>query len=177
VVAIAVIGLVPRELFAAPAWWIKLAYALALAGAAAWLAARLARPAAPTRLAWAGVAVVVLAMAAIGLAQWGASAPSQRVTLWLGHSWQVCPSTVFGLSLPALALAFWALRGLAPTNPRRAGLAAGLEAFRFWLKLGFISFGGRTFWLKLGRPGRSRSCTPNWSSAGAGSASGASCMR
>ena len=128
VVAIAVIGLVPRDLFAAPAWWLKLAYAVALAGAAGWLAARLGRPAAPTRLAWAGVAVVVLAMAAIGAAQLGASEASQRLVLWLGHSWRTCPSTVFGLSLPALALAFWAFRGLAPTKPRRAGLAAGLLA-------------------------------------------------
>lgn len=128
VLAIAVIGLVPRELFAAPAWWLKLAYAVALAGAAAWLAARLGRPAAPTRLAWVGVSAVVLAMAAIGGAQLGLTADSQRLRLWLGHSWQVCPSTVFGLSLPALALTFWALRGLAPTRPRRAGLAAGLLA-------------------------------------------------
>jgi hypothetical protein len=32
------------------------------------------------------------------------------------------------LSLPALAAALWALRGLAPTRPRAAGLAAGLLA-------------------------------------------------
>ncbi|CAI8750881.1 hypothetical protein EMIT0P291_150006 [Pseudomonas sp. IT-P291] len=38
------------------------------------------------------------------------------------------------------------------------------EAFLFWLKLGFISFGGRF-----------RSCIRNWSSAGAGSPSGAFC--
>jgi hypothetical protein len=128
VLAILVIGLVPLELFAAPAWWIKLAYAVTLAGAAGWLAARLGRPASPTRLAWAGVAVVVLTMAAIGVAQLGGSEASQRLALWLGHSWRTCPSTVFGLSLPALALVFWALRGLAPTNPRRTGLAAGLLA-------------------------------------------------
>jgi hypothetical protein len=125
---IVLVGLVPTELFTAPAWWLKLGYAVAVAGAAGWLASRLGRPAAPTRRAWAGVAAVVLAMAALGVAQLGASDASQRLVLWLGHSWQTCPSSVFGLSLPALALAFWALRGLAPTNPRRAGLAAGLLA-------------------------------------------------
>ncbi len=34
------------------------------------------------------------------------------------------------------------------------------EAFRFWVKLGFISFGGRQ--------DRSRSCIANWWSGGAG---------
>jgi hypothetical protein len=46
----------------------------------------------------------------------------------MGHSWLACPRNVLGLSLPALAAALWALRGLAPTRPRRAGLAAGLFA-------------------------------------------------
>lgn len=32
------------------------------------------------------------------------------------------------MSLPALAAALWALRGLAPTRPRHAGFAAGLLA-------------------------------------------------
>lgn len=128
VLAIVVIGLVPRELFAVPAWWIKLSYGVALAGAASWLVARVGRPAAPTRHAWMGVAIIVLAMATIGVVQLGAADASQRPALWLGHSWRTCPSSVFGFSLPALALAFWALRGLAPTHPRRAGLAAGLLA-------------------------------------------------
>ena len=35
---------------------------------------------------------------------------------------------VFVLSLPALAAALWAVRGLAPTRPRATGLAAGLLA-------------------------------------------------
>ena len=31
--------------------------------------------------------------------------------------------------------------GIRPASPQRAGVGLG-EAFRFWLKLGFISFGG-----------------------------------
>lgn len=126
--AIGVIGLVPRDLFAAPAWWAKFAYAAALALAAAWLVGRLGRPGARTRGAWTALAMVVLLMAAIALVQLAGGAAAQRPALWLGHSWKTCPFTVLLLSLPALALALWALRGMAPTNPRRAGLAAGLLA-------------------------------------------------
>jgi hypothetical protein len=46
----------------------------------------------------------------------------------MGHSWARCPWVVLALSLPALAGALWALRGLAPTHARRAGFAAGLLA-------------------------------------------------
>jgi hypothetical protein len=126
--AIVLIGLVPQALFAVPAWWLKFGYAAALALAAAWLVARLGRPAAPTRGAWRLLAAIVLAMAVLGIAQWAAGDASQRPGLWLGHSWQTCPASVVALSLPALALALRALRGLAPTRPRLAGLAAGLFA-------------------------------------------------
>ena len=54
----------------------------------------------------------------------------------LGHSWASCPWIVLGLSLPGLAGALWALRGLAPTRPRLAGLAAGLLAGS-WGALGY----------------------------------------
>lgn len=126
--AIGAIGLIPRELFGAPAWWAKFAYAATLALAAAWLAGCLGRPAAHTRGAWVALAAVVLAMVVLGFVQLAGGAASQRLALWLGHSWSTCPFNVFLLSLPALALALWALRGMAPTQPRRAGLAAGLLA-------------------------------------------------
>jgi hypothetical protein len=51
-----------------------------------------------------------------------------HVAVLLGHSWARCPFNVLLLSLPGLAGALWALRGLAPTRPRAAGLAAGLLA-------------------------------------------------
>jgi len=126
--ALAVIGLVPHEVFLHPGWWIKVSYAAAVALGAGWLAARLARPASPAGAAWAAVAAVVLVMALLGTWQWAASEPSQRLRMWLGHSSSSCPVNVLLLSLPALALALRALRGLAPTRPRLAGLAAGLLA-------------------------------------------------
>ena len=51
-----------------------------------------------------------------------------RLAEVLGPSWTACPFNVLGLSLPALAAALWALRGLAPTDGRSAGFAAGLLA-------------------------------------------------
>lgn len=128
VAAVVLIGLVPRELFANPAWWLKLGYAAALALAGAWLAGRLGRPAARPHLAWVVLAAVVLAMLGLGAAQLMTTEDSQRLALWLGHSWKTCSTNVLLLSLPALAGALWALRGMAPTNPRRAGLAVGLLA-------------------------------------------------
>lgn len=119
---------VPMALLAEPGMWLKIGYVAALAVAAAWWVARLARPVArlgrPTR----AVGLVVVAMTAFGL--WAAfSAPAgQRMAAVMGSSWQVCPVSVLLLSLPTLAGTLWALRGLAPTRPRLAGFAAGLLA-------------------------------------------------
>ena len=126
--AAALLGTVPPEMFATPAPWIKLVYAGSLALAAGWLTARLARPVArltaPCRTAFA----VVLAMALLGALGWWATPADDRITGLLGRSWLACPWSLLGLSLPALAGALWAVRGLAPTRPRAAGFAAGMLA-------------------------------------------------
>jgi hypothetical protein len=121
-------GPVPAPLFATPAPWIKLSYAALLALATGWMAARLGRPV--SRLGGPVLATLVIAvtMAALGLVAWLATPAQARPAAVLGHSWFACPWNVLGLSLPALVAALWALRGLAPTRPRRAGLAAGLFA-------------------------------------------------
>jgi len=59
------------------------------------------------------------------------------------------------LSLPALAGALWALRGLAPTRPRAAGLAAGLlagglGAFGYALSCTELSPAFVAIWYSLG---------------------------
>lgn len=111
------------------ALWLKLGYGAALAAAAGWLAARLARPLASRAGAAAlALALVVAAMAALGFASWWQQAPAQRLDYLLGHSWAFCPWAVFGLSLPALAAALHALRALAPTRPVAAGAACGAFA-------------------------------------------------
>jgi hypothetical protein len=116
------------ELFVDPGPWLKLAYAGGLAVGAAWLAARLGRPVAridgPVRV----LLLVVALMALLGALALLAAPPGGRLAALFGHSWQRCPFNVLALSLPALAGALWALRGLAPTQPRAAGLAAGLLA-------------------------------------------------
>jgi hypothetical protein len=72
--------------------------------------------------------VVVAAMALLGVFAVVAAPSGERMAAVLGHSWSRCPFNVLALSLPALGGALWALRGLAPTRPRAAGLAAGLFA-------------------------------------------------
>lgn len=123
------IGPLPAAAFAGPAPWIKLGYTGALALAAAWWVARAARPAAPQAPARGAVLAVLLAMAVVAAtAMVFYTAPGDRMDALMGQTWQVCPWNVLVLSLPALGLSFWAVRGLAPTRPRIAGFSAGLMA-------------------------------------------------
>lgn len=121
-------GAIPAAMWSDVAPWLKLGYALALAVAGWMLVERLARPGA---LPTVGVRVafgVLLVMAALAGASVMATPAEERMPDWMGHSWAGCPWNVASISLPALALALWALRGLAPTRPRAAGAAAGLFA-------------------------------------------------
>ena len=127
-VAIGWFGAIPLTMWATAVPWGKLVYALALAGAAAWLTVRLSRPAAPWHLARTAVLLVMGAMTLVGLASLWLAAPSDRLGALLGDSWLVCPWRVIALSLPALAAVLWAVRGLAPTQLRAAGWAAGMLA-------------------------------------------------
>jgi hypothetical protein len=126
--ALAWFGAIPAQMFATAVPWTKMAYAGALALAAAWLTARLSRPAAPIDRPRRVTAVVVAVMAIVGGASLAASPPGARLDALLGHSWLSCPWSVLALSLPALAASLWAVRGMAPTRPRAAGFAAGLLA-------------------------------------------------
>lgn len=107
---------------------VKLGYVVALVLSAAWFVDRVARPGTPWRRALWAVATVVLAMALLAVTVWTQADETQRLDLLLGRSWASCPWRVAALSVPALAAAMWALRGLAPTRPRWAGFAAGLFA-------------------------------------------------
>lgn len=121
-------GAIPTGMFATAVPWTKMVYAGALALAAAWLTARLSRPAAPVvrprRALWA----VLIVMALVGAMSLIAEPSGARMQALLGSSWSTCPWSVLLLSLPALAASLWAVRGLAPTRPRAAGFAAGLLA-------------------------------------------------
>lgn len=111
-----------------PMFWLKLAFPAATALAAWVVVRRLGHPGmrlgaaplglvAPTAALWL-VAAVVLALAP----------PADRMRLVLGSSWWQCPLAITVLSVPAFALAFRALSGLAPTRLGLAGAAAGLFA-------------------------------------------------
>jgi len=126
--AIGLQGPLPAALLATPAPWIKLAYALALAGAAGWLTARLARPVSRWRGPARAVLAVVLVMALAGALAWADTPSAGRRAALMGQAWLTCPWNVLLLSTVPLALALWAVRGLAPTRLRAAGAAAGLMA-------------------------------------------------
>jgi hypothetical protein len=124
--ALAAIGPAPAEMITTPALWTKLAYAALLIGAGGWLTACLSRPAFPTTRPWRLLAAVAAAMAVLGTGSLLIAPSGQRIEYLMGHSALQCPWNVLALSVPALAATLWAVRGLAPTRPRLAGLAAGL---------------------------------------------------
>ena len=126
--ALALIGPIPASMYATTVPWMKLAYAGALAAAAGWLTARLARPIGRLAVPRVVLLCVFGAMGLLGLAALIATPSSDRLSTLLGHSWLTCPGNVVASSLPALAGSLWAVRGLAPTQPRAAGFAAGLFA-------------------------------------------------
>ncbi len=122
------LGSLPSAAFATQVPWIKFIYAASLGGCSLWWLWRLARPGADDGRAPRGLLVVLAAVVLAGLATVWAAAPGQRAEALLGSTWVVCPRNVLLLSLPAFGGLLWALRGLAPPRPRRAGAAAGLVA-------------------------------------------------
>ena len=111
---------------ALPAFWIKAAFAAALACGGVAAARRLSAPgrslaALPVWLALPLLAIWVLAALALL-----AAAPETRAALFWGHTWHVCPFLIALLSLPVSGAMLLAMRRHAPTRPRLAGGAAGL---------------------------------------------------
>jgi len=111
-----------------PLFWLKVAFP-AIAGIGALLSAlRLSRPGLQAGSGWmlSGLALAVLWVGALVLYL---NAPrAEQATLLYGISWRACPFNIALLSIPTFAGAFWAIKGMAPVNLRRAGAAAGLLA-------------------------------------------------
>lgn len=126
--ALWLIGPLPAEGYLEPAPWIKLVYALAMGVGAGWLTSRLAKPVARVRPPGLLVLAVMGAMLLVGATALGLTPTEARWSAVLGQTWLTCPWTLMGFSLPALAGIFWAVRGLAPTQPAQAGWACGLLA-------------------------------------------------
>ena len=126
--ALLTIGPLPPATFATAAPWIKIVYALSLAAAAAVMTARLARPLARVALPAGSALFIVSAMLVISLITLIRAPGDARLAALLGKTWWICPWLLIGFSLPALGGILWAVRGLAPTRPDRAGFACGLLA-------------------------------------------------
>lgn len=111
-----------------PLFWLKLAFPLALATSALLVLVRLARPGAvvgrrvlmplaPLLVIWA-LALVALALAPA----------ASRYDLIMGTTWKTCPFNITLLSIPGAIALVRAVRQLAPTQLRMAGMFTGLLA-------------------------------------------------
>ena len=107
-------------------FWMKLAFAGALALFAGLATDRLGRPGMRVAGVWAGLAApVVLLWLAAAAALLGAD-PAERAELVFGSSWRSCPFNIALISLPLFAAMLWFVKGMAPTEPALAGATAGL---------------------------------------------------
>jgi hypothetical protein len=111
-----------------PTFWLKVAFVAALASVSLIAVQRLSRPG--VSLGWVPIALAipVLAMWVTAIAVYVLVAPAQRAEAFFGQTWAVCPFLVAMLSAPVFVGVVWAMRGLAPTQLRLSGAAAGLLA-------------------------------------------------
>jgi hypothetical protein len=109
-------------------FWIKLAFAAALAVAGLLTVLRLSRPGVRLRLVPIALMAPVLAMWLLaGFELFGAT-PLQREELIFGNTWEACPLNIAMLSVAPFIALIWAMKGLAPTQATLAGAASGLLA-------------------------------------------------
>lgn len=124
------LGLRPNmvELAMLPAFWIKMAFVIALAGTG-WIAvARLSSPGVRTTMLPALIAAPVVLIWLAAVAALMNAAPDERATLFWGDTWHYCSSLIAILSLPIFVAILKVMRNLAPTRLRHAGAAAGFAA-------------------------------------------------
>jgi hypothetical protein len=123
------LGLPPLgETLPTAAFWMKAAYAAALAACGWTLARRLSCPAGQAGGAGGMALAVVGVLALVGTAQLAMAPPALARVLLFGSSWTACPFRILGLATPILLALMLAARRLAPTRPRAAGAAMGLLA-------------------------------------------------
>jgi hypothetical protein len=130
VLMLAVLGVRPDLGLAleAPAFWLKLGFSLALAGAGGLAVKRLAAPGADVQVLPLLIAGPVLALWAVAAVALWLAAPEWRSDLFWGRTWRYCPLLIAVLSLPLFVAALHILRRRAPTRLRLAGTAAGFSA-------------------------------------------------
>ena len=113
---------------ALPMFWLKLVFPASIAAGALLSLRRLGHPGMGSGRAPLAIALILALMWAMSVADLLAAPSGQRASMLFGSSWRFCLGAIAVLSVPALWLAIWALRGLAPTRPVFAGAAAGLFA-------------------------------------------------
>jgi len=107
-------------------FWMKLAFAGALAIFASLATQRLGRPGMHVGRLWLGMTAPLILLWWIGVvAIWGAE-PAERVGLILGTTWKTCAFNIALISLPLFAAMLWFMKGLAPIQMGLAGASAGL---------------------------------------------------
>lgn len=109
-------------------FWLKLAFAGALALFASLSADRLGRPGMRVGMAWAGLAAPLVLLWLAAMVAISEAGPAQRADLIFGSTWKSCPLNIALISLPLFAATMWFMKGLAPTQPVLAGASAGLLA-------------------------------------------------
>lgn len=128
--AAALLGVRPDlpQAAAGGAFWSKIAFTVAIAGAAGALTCRLARPAGRTSGLWPLLIAPILVAVTWSAAVLTYAPAEDRSMLWLGHTWIECPLVIVALALPSLASLIVVLRRLAPTRLTLAGTVAGVAA-------------------------------------------------
>lgn len=108
--------------------WIKWVYTASLGIVAVSATSNLARPEGKgLRWLWL-LAVPILLLAGICVAEIAYAPKGATLAMWLGGSWKACPWIVLVLSLPIFVGLLWSYRRFAPTRLRAAGATAGLSA-------------------------------------------------
>ena len=109
-------------------FWMKSGYVGSLAVLAATATIRLARPDTTIpRWLWLAAAPVLI-VTALAAAELTRTPPWERLDIWLGASWKICPFLVLGLSVPIFFALLKGLAKLAPTRLRAVGALAGITA-------------------------------------------------
>lgn len=107
-------------------FWMKLAFAGALALFAGLATDRLGRPGMRVAGVWTGLAAPVVLLWLWAAAALVGADPAERADLVFGSTWRSCPFNIALISLPMLAAMLWFVKGMAPTEPTLAGASAGL---------------------------------------------------
>ena len=109
-------------------FWMKLAFAGALALLASISTERLGRPGMRVGMVWAGVTVPLILVWLVAIVAILRAEPVQRMDLIFGTTWKTCSFNIALISLPLFAATLWFMKGLAPTQMTLAGASAGLLA-------------------------------------------------